>query len=450
MKLVLNSLTYHNCPVEVREKVVFTPQERHFMLRWMHTKSAISEAVILQTCNRLEFYTYTKKGFDCKGFLKTLIEKIKPGASNTWNKYSRQSTGMDVAGHLFEVAAGLDSQMLGESQVLSQVKTAYTESLECRTSKMVFHRLFHNAFRAGKAVRTQTNINCGAVSIGLAAVELAKRSIDIPAGTAMVVGAGENAELVARYIVKAGIRRLIIANRNRQRAKILTSRLKKGEVVGLADIPGKLAEVDLLISSTAATEPIVTYRGAKKSLSRRKKPLLIIDIAVPRDIDPKVKRFGCVSLYDIDDLNEQICSNREKRGKEIPKARSIVRDFTNNFAKWYDSLNLVPVISKLTQKGLELADSEARRYAKKFGKGNGDKLKSFAESLVKKVLHGPISFIKNGGGGQLSSEQLKAVELINKMFLFSREDTKSQRNYKLKKNLVSWCLCGKSQDEGSR
>jgi glutamyl-tRNA reductase len=430
MKLVLNNITYHNCPVEVREKVVFTPQQRRFMLKQMHAQEEISEAAILQTCNRLEFYTYARKDFDCRGFLTALIGQVRPGAGDMWSKYSNESLGIDVARHLFEVAAGLDSQMIGENQVLSQVKSAYTQSLDCRTSSMIFHRLFHNAFRVGKAVRTDTNINCGAVSVGLAAVELAKKEIKMgrakpctgsnppSAGSAaMVIGAGENAELVARYLLKAGLGRLIIANRSKQKAKALTSRLKTGEVIGLGDIAQRLDEVDLLISSTAAPEPVLTYKAVKSSLVHRAKPLLIIDIAVPRDIDPDIGRFKCVSLYNIDDLNEQICCNMEKRSREIPKARAIVAEFTGSFAKWYDSLNLVPVISKLTQKGLELAHSEARRYAKDFGEGNSDKLKSFAESLVKKVLHGPISFIKNGGGEQLSPRQLQAVDLINKMFL---------------------------------
>ncbi len=182
--------------------------------------------MILQTCNRLEFYTYARKSFDCRGFLTALIGQVRPGAGDTWSKYSSESLGIDVARHLFEVAAGLDSQMIGENQVLSQVKSAYTQSLDCRTSSMIFHRLFHNAFRAGKAVRTDTNINCGAVSVGLAAVELAKKKIKMTGSTAMVIGAGENAELVARYLLKAGLSRLIIANRSKQRAKALASRLK--------------------------------------------------------------------------------------------------------------------------------------------------------------------------------------------------------------------------------
>jgi glutamyl-tRNA reductase len=437
MKLVLNSITYHNCPVEVREKVTFTTLQSRSLLRQMHAQDAIGEAAILQTCNRLEFYIYARKSFDCNAFLTELVERVCAGAGDTWKKYSRQSSGLDVARHLFEVAAGLDSQMIGENQILSQVKSAYTESLDCRMSKMVFHRLFHNAFRVGKTVRSKTNINCGAVSIALAAIELAKKKLKTTTSTAMVIGAGENAELVSRYLLKAGLDRLIIANRNIRRANAVVSRLKKGNAARLEDITAKLGDVDLLISSTAAPKLILKFQTVKNILARRKKPLLIIDIAVPRDIDPDIGRFKCVSLYNIDDLNEQIECNKEKRSSEIPKARAIVAEFTGNFAKWYDSLNLVPVISKLTEKGLNLAHSEARRYAKDFGKGNGDKLRSFAESLVKKVLHGPISFIKNGGGGQLSTEQLQAVDLINKMFLFSHEDTKSQRNYKFKKNLVS-------------
>jgi len=284
----------------------------------------------------------------------------------------------------------------------------------------------------GIAVRTDTNINCGAVSIGLAAVELAKKKINISASTAMVIGAGENAELVARYLLKSHLPHLIIANRNQQRAKALQKHLDAGQVISLRRIPERLDDVDLIVSSTASAAPIVTYDMVKENLAGRSKPLLIIDIAVPRDIDPKIGKFKSVSLYNIDDLNEQITGNIKRRGSEIPKAQAIVDDFTDKFMKWYDSLNVVPVISQLIQKATLLARSEAKRYAKDFGKGNSDKLESFAESLVKKVLHGPISFIKNGENDELSTEQLQAIDLINKMFLWdptSRESL-TQDEYK--------------------
>lgn len=417
MKLVLNNLTYHNCPVEMREKVAFDEQQRSFILRQMHTEQAISEAVILETCNRLEFYVYAKKNFDVDGFLTELVTRLRPDAVDAWRQYCRQAAGMDVVRHLFEVAAGLDSQMIGENQILSQVKSAYTQSLDCRMSKFMFHRLFHNAFRAGKAVRTHTDINCGAVSISLAAVELAKRKSDLSAVAAMVLGAGENAELAAKYLLKAGLSNLIIANRNTEKAEAMVSRLKTGQIIGLKNVAEKLSDVDLLISSTAAVEPIVTYQAVADILTKRDKPLLIIDIAVPRDIDPAINRFDCVTLYNIDDLNEQVNRNIEKRSSEVPKARAIVAEFTDKFAGWYESLNLVPVITQLTQKGIDLAHSEAGRYAKDFGQDNADKLKLFAESLVKKVLHGPITFLKNGSDQEPSAEQLQAADLVNKMFL---------------------------------
>jgi len=395
----------------------------------MHAEQAVSEAVILQTCNRLEFYLYAKKDFDYSRFLTQLIGHIQPEAVDVWRKYLAQSTGRDMVQHLFKVAAGLDSQMIGENQILAQVKSAYKESTECKTSKLIFHRLFHHAFRAGKAVRTDTHINCGAVSIGLAAVELARKKIDISAGTAMVIGAGENAELVARYLLKSKPTSLFIANRDKQKAKAMQQRLKNGRVIGLDEIVQRLDEVDLLISSTAANEPVVTYDAVKKALAHREKALLIIDIAVPRDIDPKIGKFKSVTLYNIDDLNEQITGNIEKRSSEIPKAQAIVTEFTDKFMKWYDSLNVVPAVTQLMQKGVRLAHSEAQRYAKDFGEDNNEKLKAFAESLVKKVLHGPISFMKsfdpaqdgNGGDEEPSSEQLQAVDLINKIFLSQDE-----------------------------
>jgi len=427
MKLTLHSLSYRDCPVQQREKVAFTAEQRRSMLRKMHTVEQISEAVILETCNRLEFYLYTKKDFNCVTFLQELISQVKSDAVETWDTYNSQDTGTNVVRHLFEVAAGLDSQMLGENQILSQVKSAYSESTDCRMSKLVFHRLFHSTFRVGKAVRTQTNINCGAVSIALAAVELARDKLGLSKSTAMVVGAGENAQLAARYLVKMGLDRLIIANRDVQKAVDIASRLG-GEAIGLNEIALQLTDVDLLIASTAATKPIVTYETIADTLADRSKPLLMIDIAVPRDIDPRIGKIKAVTLINIDDLDAQVSSNKEKRKSEIPKAHSIVQEFTEKFSKWYESLDVIPVISNLTQKGLGLAQSEAKRYAKDFGPDNDEKLKSFAESLVRKVLHGPISFIKNGGDEELSAEQLQAVELINKMFLFRQVEPNAKSN----------------------
>jgi glutamyl-tRNA reductase len=416
MKLIVHHLTYHDAPVEVREKVTFTAEQRQAMLRQMHHQQEISEAVILQTCNRLEVYLYAKKDFDGRAFLAGLLAPTGPEAVSTWTAHRVEKVGPEAVRHLFEVAAGLDSQMIGENQVLAQVKAAYTESLEAHMSRLVFHRLFHNAFRVGKAVRSRTSINCGAVSISLAAVELAREKVDLSAAKVLVIGAGENAELVARYLAKSGTRGLVIANRDAEKARAMARQYENAEAIGLSDVVAKLSDVDVLISSTAAPQCILMRDQVEWSLAGRTRPLLIVDIAVPRDIDPALGRFPCVRLHNIDDLDGQITANRANRNDEVPKAKAIVDEFVALFSQWYESLDLVPVISRLTQMGLDLARSEARRYAKDFGNGSSDKLQFFAESLVKKVLHGPISFIKNGGG-EPTAEQLQAIDLVNKMFL---------------------------------
>ena len=424
MKLCLNSITHRNCPVEEREKVTFSEQEQEVILKMIHAEPQVSEAAILQTCNRTEFYSYAKKGFDVSGFLTKLIARVKPDSEGIWQKYQRESTGGEVVRHLFEVSAGLDSQMLGENQVLSQVKSAYSKSFDYHMSRLVFHHLFHCAFRVGKAVRTKTNICCGAVSIALAAVELAKKKIDLTESSAMVIGAGENAELAAKYLLKAQLAKLIIANRSREKAKAMKGRLKSGKVIGLKDVVGKLAEVDLLIASTAATEPVITYKAVKDELGKRKKPLLMIDIAVPRDIEDEVTRCKCVRLHNIDDLDKVISVNKRKRSGEVMKAQKIVDEFTAQFAQWYEALSVMPVIARLTQKGISIAHEEAMRYSKDFGNGDGEKLRLFAESLVKKLLHGPIRYIKSGTDRQAGIEQLQAVDLINKMFLCEEEHSR--------------------------
>jgi glutamyl-tRNA reductase len=417
MELALQSVNYHDCPVELREKVSFTGEQQQELMRCLLEQDGISEAAILQTCNRTEIYLYAKKNVEWKQAVNEVISRFGSEMGQTWSQYCKQKKGIDAARHLFAVAAGLDSQMLGENQILSQVKAAYLNSIECRASRFVFHRLFHTAFRVGKQVRTETNINCGAVSISLAAVELAREKMNFWSSAAMVIGAGENAELAARYLVKGGISSLIIANRSRDKAMEMCKRLDVGDVIGLDEIPNRLGEVDLVISSTGADRPLVTFEKVHNALSGRTKPLLMIDIAVPRDIDETIGQIKGVTLVNIDDLDKRIAANREKRSSEIPRAEKVVNDFAVKFDRWLDTLSVVPVVTQLTQKATEMARAEAKRYAKDFGIENAEKLEIFAESLAKKLLHGPLSFIKSADGDDPTTQQLMSLDLVNKMFL---------------------------------
>lgn len=416
MELFLYSVTYHNCPVEEREKVSLGDDQRRDMLRALLGHQGVGEAAILQTCNRTEVYLYAKKNIDWGPTIGELVANTSPEAGRIWSKYCKKFRCINAAGHLFNVAAGLDSQMLGENQILSQVKAAYVESIEGRASRFIFHKLFHTAFRVGKAVRTHTDINCGAVSISLAAVELAKEKIKVEKSVGIVIGAGENAELAARYLVKGGIGSLIIANRNKDNAEELCKRLGTGRAIGLDEIPEKLNEVDLVIASTGAERPVVTYEDVKSILGKRTRPILMIDIAVPRDIDERIDKFDCVTIVNIDDLDKRIAANRQKRSSEMPKAEKILDEYTRKFERWLDSLAVVPVVAQLTQKITEMARAEAKRYAKDFGEENVEKLETFAESLARKLMHGPVSFIKDADNVDPTTQQLMSLDLINKMF----------------------------------
>jgi len=420
MKLALYGISHHSCPIAEREQLNLTQEEQYTTLRHMHSTGDIAEALILNTCNRLEFYVYASKNLDVKSLLEHIIAKLRPDALTIWQNHHYEHFSINVVRHLFCVAAGLNSQMLGENQIVSQLKSAYAAALECHTSQFLFHKLCHSAFHVGKEVRSQTDINCGAVSVSLAAVELANKKIPLSQSAAMVIGAGESAELAAKYLLKYGLRDLIVANRNPETARSMIDRLKAGRLIGLDKIYENLTQVDLIIASTASPEPVVTYKETASAIANRNKPLLIIDVAVPRDVDPQVKSCNNVQLYNIDDLNQQIDINKSKRDSQIPKAIEIVDEHVKEFATWLDSLSIVPVISELTQKMIQLAKSEARRYASDFAGIESDKLELFAESLAKKFLHGPVSFLKDTGDEEPTLEQLQAVNLINKMF-FAQE-----------------------------
>jgi glutamyl-tRNA reductase len=237
----------------------------------------------------------------------------------------------------------------------------------------------------------------------------------------MVIGAGESAELAANYLVKGGIGSLLIANRSRDKAETLCKRLGAGSAIAIEQIPVALGEVDLVIASTGSTRPVIAYQNLTGSLKQRTKPLLMIDIAVPRDIDQRIGRYDCVTIVNIDDLDQRIAVNKKKRSTEIPKAQKIVDQFKDKFARWLNSLSVVPVVTQLTQKAMELARAEAKRYAKDFGDGNARKLESFAESLARKLVHGPVSFIKDNDPDDPASQHLRALDLVNRMFLLDDE-----------------------------
>jgi glutamyl-tRNA reductase len=419
MNFVLHSITYHNCPLRFRERVSLTKPQQRLVLKRLHAEEGVSEALLLETCNRFELYLYTKKGFNTEKLICSVLGEFDCEKAELFSRYQKKIISDNVTEHLFKVAAGLDSQVIGEDQIVNQLKSAYSMSIDCHTSGLIFHRLMHYAFRAGKAVRTETDINCGALSVGLAVVKFAQTRFDLPETKTLVLGAGQNSEIICSSLLKYGCRDISIANRNRDNSKKLTTKLKTGKTVPLSGIAEKVNEFDLIIASTSCPEHILTAES-KIAFDR---PVMIIDIAVPRDIAPETGELENVELYNLEDINRIISKNTDKRNREIPQAEEIVKKFQTGFQNWHRQLDIRPVIKKLNKKTLDIARSQAERYASDFNSENSEKLQVFAESLAKKLLYEPIDFIKNRAS--TGERQLESIDLINKMF--SLEDEEDQQ-----------------------
>ncbi|MHC5082845.1 MAG: glutamyl-tRNA reductase [Planctomycetota bacterium] len=417
MRLISYGISFHDTALEYREQLAFTEPQQQEVLCAIHQSEHVHEGLILCTCNRTELYFYAEDDYDTEQFVTSLIERIAPSALETWSNCHHVYEDTEAIRHLFTVGSGLDSQMIGESQVIRQLKDAYKAAIESQTTKFFFHRLMHRAFRTSKAVHTQTDINCGAVSISAAAVELAKEKLNLAGANVLLIGAGESASLAAKYLTKSGIKVLTVASRTLETATELTAKLKMGTPCTLVQIPDFIDQADLILCSTAAETPIITEAKYKYLLSKDNHSVLILDIAVPRDVDAEIGALENVQLYNIEDLNNQVQNNLQQRSCQVPKAMEIVDRNVQRFDQWLKSLNVNDIVATVVDEYQVLAADEVNRYSKLFPDLNADELQKFAESLVKKVLHGPIKYLKDSSGDDLASDQLQAMDLIKKMLL---------------------------------
>lgn len=420
MHLVCYGISFHDTSLDEREPVVFTEAQQRQLLCAIHQSAAIHEGLLLCTCNRTELYMYAQAGADAAGFVENLIASLNPQAVAAWQKHHRVYEGIDAVRHLFAVASGLDSQMLGENQILRQLKDAYSASIEEGTSRFFLHRLLHSAFRTAKSVRTQTDINTGAVSISAAAVELAASQVNLPGARVVLAGAGENAALAAAHLVKRGIGSLDVVSRTLDSAMRLCEQLKTGRPHTLEALPQLIVAADLAVCSTASETPIITAAEYGYLLGQRTGPLTLIDIAVPRDVEPQIGQFASVKLFNIEDLDQQVQRNLQRRSDQIPQAEVIIDEHVRRYAQWLDSLHIKDVVCQLAETYRQVAYEEAHRYGGQLDAAQKEQLERFAVSLVKKVLHGPISYLKQSAREEMVWDQLQAAELIRKMLLENR------------------------------
>ncbi len=411
-KIYLLGLNHRSAGVDVRESFALSPsslQERGLapedVIPLGGAGGCITETMLLSTCNRVEILVVAKERPNtalAADFIPNFVLEAWAGARGRkaaeLKPYVYIHEGAAAVEHLFVVASSLDSMVLGEPQILGQLKTAYKSSLECKKTGAILNKLLHRAFSVAKRVRTETGVASSAVSISYAAVELAKRIFgDMGQYRAMLIGAGEMAELAATHLVNAGIESVWVSNRTYSRAQELAAQYK-GRAVPFEGLFDALADVDIVISSTGSPDPVIRAKDMRGVLKRRKnRPMFFIDIAVPRDIDPDVNGLDNIYLYDIDDLKEVVEENLSQRQGEAVKARAIVADETAAFCRWLEELALQPTIVALLERGQAVAAEELERTLKRIGPLEArqeEALRTMLYAILKKLHHAPIEFLK--------------------------------------------------------
>lgn len=396
MTLLAFGINHKTAPVEIREKVAFSPEKVRDALRDLVGHEAINEAVILSTCNRTEVYC----GLDYPAndavlewlseYHQLPLEAISP--------YIYTHLDSDAVQHILRVASGLDSLVLGEPQILGQIKEAYMTANEAGALGAQLNRLFQHTFAVAKQVRTDTAIGASPVSVAFAAVSLAKQIFtDLSQHTVLLIGAGETIELVARHLRENHVERMIVANRTVERANEL-AKVFDARAIALSDIPEHMAEADIIITSTASPLPILGKGMVERALKQRKhRPMFMVDIAVPRDIEPEVNELRDVYLYTVDDLHGVIEENRKSRQEAALQAEDIIATQVDHFMGWLRSLDAVDAIRAYRDKARHLRDdalANARRQLLA-GKDPQDVVNELARVLTNKLIHEPSVQMKH-------------------------------------------------------
>ena len=401
MPVTVVGLSHKTAPVEIRDRFVLEEAEWTEGIRIARKEGKIQEGFVLSTCNRSEIYTIGKDPQISTRAAETLLLRSQEVGADM-ERYLYRMSEEETARHLFRVAAGLDSMIVGEQQILGQVREFFEVAREHNLTGTVLNRLLQMAVEVGKRVRTETGISEGAVSVSFAAVELAKKIFgNLNERSAILIGAGETGELTASHLVANGVHRLLVANRTYERAARLAGRFG-AEAVRFEELMERLKEVDVAISSTAASGYLVDREKMGHVMrARRNRPIFLIDIAVPRDIDPEVKGLYNVFLYDIDDLEAVVEANIRKRWREAEKAEGIVDEEVAAFFSWYNTLDVVPLVIDLRRKFQEIQEAELGRVMNKF-EGLSKKDLRLIEGMMKrymnKLLHGLTAQLKTCAG----------------------------------------------------
>lgn len=416
MNIIVVGLSHKTASVDIREKVAFSPNSIEKPLRELVALEGIVEGVIVSTCNRVEIYATTRDIAGGIARIRRFMADCHHLAHDLLDPHLYSYHGEEAIRHVFRVASSLDSMVVGEPQILGQIKTSYGYAAEYKSSGIILNRFLHKAFSVAKRVRTETKIASSAVSVSFAAVELARKIFgNLTDKTVLLIGAGEMCELAARHFLTNGAKGVMVTNRTFERAQKLADEFS-GEAIRFEELFLHLHKADIVLTSTGAPHAIITPPDLEEVIKRRKmRPMFLIDIAVPRDIDPAVNEMDAVYLYDMDDLQQVVAANLEGRMQEADKAEAIIAEEIIQFYKWVATLEVTPTIVALRNRFEELRKAELERTLTGWKDAPPDaekRLEALTGAFMNKLLHQPTMVLKKAGQGNRNDLYLDALRAL--------------------------------------
>lgn len=438
MHILTIGFNHHSAPIELRERLTFSESRLKMAVSHLRNMKSILEGVIVSTCNRMELYVVCDQLHTGEYYSKAFLESWFNLPREEFQEYLYIKKNEQAVQHLFSVVAGLDSLVVGETQILGQVKKAFFTAREAEATGTIFHKLFQQAITFGKRVHHQTAIGTNAVSIGYAAVELARKLYDdLKEKEVVLLGAGKMAELTATHFASYQTK-IAVVNRTFARAKQMADRFQ-GVAYLIDELGNLLKKADVVISSTSSSELIVTRDQVEPILKERNKPLIFIDIALPRDIDPAISELDQVFLYNIDDLKGIVDHNKALRAQEAEKVRTWIEEEVITFYEWVQMLGVVPLISAMREKALSVQEEVMQRIERKLPDLTEKEkrvLRKQTKSIINQLLRDPIVRLKELS---TSPNQKEIFELVK--HIFALEDYLDERH--MRKNVSSLSVARK-------
>ncbi len=415
-------ISHHTAPVELREKVALSEEEQKMAIARISGQFEVNGCLVLSTCNRTEIYISDEHLDESCQKIRTWLNELKQCNTYTDAQITYELTDAEAAEHFFKVLSGLDSQIIGEQQITGQVKDSYDLAHALSATDSLINKLFNFAMQAKKRVHNETFLSDGTVSISFAGVELARRIFNnLSNKQVLLIGAGKTAELAAYHFQESGVKSISVANRTFERADELAQKFN-GKAFRMDQLPDALSEADIVISATSSTEYVLTAEMLKPiSKQRHHRPIFLIDLAIPRDIDPAINSIDSVFLYNLDDLEEIVKINLEKRRKEIPKSMKIIREFVGEFQEWVRLNSMTNVAGRLKKKLDELRINEIERLKAKLPQnGYRAEVEHLTESIINKVVRQHVKALKKVAHDP--EQYNKQVEMISRIYDLDNEN----------------------------